>query len=298
MIDVDVTSTPPTKHVSEQRTVSDHQKQSKHVQTKVTKHVQTPRRGTKKKYWINRRDLLVSGYIRAHQRHLEGTATLHLPVDIIQLVVNWCLLNDTWQQYGEFIADHMRISHNRQCIERVSNNAAHCYYCFGGEVIDKKYCTEYGVKRWRLRIDHSEYYTKNYCSMLIGIVETAKINWIKSLLGDFTYGVYKGYALRVATKSRFVHQNHKRSIYLQSGQLRKGDVLSIELDLRGQTHGRLKYKFEDQCGAKIAYGIDAEYRWLGSPKYVAFDRIDVHKKYTLVVGMYCRNKVSFLEPCK
>ena len=248
------------------------------------------------KYWINQRDILVNGYIH-HQQKLNKIP-LSIPKDIINMIISWSFTNDIWCQYGIHVSKHMDVLMSKQTIERVTDCHQHCYYSFGQDKIDKNS----GIKEWKIKIDKIEYYTNNYCSMLIGIVETNKINWIKSLLGDFTYGVYKGYGLRVAIKSRFVHQHSKRQIFMKTGNLRKGDIIKMKLDLSSQNnkndkYGKLLYQFEDGCGDNIQYGINDEFKWLGLPQNVAFDKINRHKSYSLVVGMYCRNKLTFLEDC-
>eukprot|EP01084_Bolivina_argentea_P046862 86327_1 len=236
------------------------------------------------KYQVNRRDTLVSGFIRLHK------ANINLPIDMINLIIKWAFINDILKQYSN--QSHLLISNSAQSIERISDNNQHCYYSFGNSIVYNN-----TIKQWIIRIDKINYYTNNYCSMLIGIAQYNKINWIKSLLGDFTYGVYKGYGLRVAMKSKFIHAHQKEDIYIQNGCLRKGDIIKIKLDLSKKNKGKLYFNFEDSCGKAIKYGLDDNLKWLGMEKCLAFDNIDKHKKYVLVIGMYCQNKVTFLEEC-
>lgn len=248
--------------------------------------------GESYKYWINRRDVIVKAYLNLLKR---AKIIPSLPKDIVNMIISWASINDTWKLYGDTVITHIKMSQSSQCIERITESHEHCYYSFGSDIIKTG-----NIKEWKIRIDRVEYYTNNYCSMIIGIVETNKINWIKSLLGDFTYGVYKGYGLRVAIKSRFVHQHTKKQIFIENGNLRKGDIVKIKLDLHNKSnpsskYGALSYSFEDGSGRNINYGLDNDCKWLGLPKNVAFDKIKKDRSYSLVVGMYCRNKLTFLE---
>jgi len=238
------------------------------------------------KYWVNCRSLLVFGYLRAE--------SIALPSALAHIIVSCIFLNDAWQQFDNVSnADRMLISNASQTIERITHNIRHCYYAFGSHVVSA------GTrKRWRLRIDAIEYYTNNHCSMLVGVVEASKMQWVRTLLGDFTYGAYKGYALRIARDTCFVHQHVTKNIHLQTGFLRKGHIIHVDLDLRSDDakYGLLRYKFEDECGANISYGLNAQLKWLGARKCVAFDKIDKKKSWILVVGLCCKNKLTFLEP--
>lgn len=135
--------------------------------------------------------------------------------------------------------------------------------------------------------------------MLIGVAEQSKVSWIKSLLGDFTYGCYRGYGLRVAERCRFVHGHSNQPIFMNKAGLKKGDLIRVTLDLSGsRKYGTLRFGFEDSCGNEIEYGVNEKFGWNGTRKHVAFDNIRRDRAYVLVVGMYSRNKLTFVEECK
>ena len=252
----------------------------------------------KKNYWINRRDILVTGYIR--KKHPK------LPKDIILMIINWTFINDLWQNINN--NKDMMITNNQQTIERISKCSRNCYYGFGHEIITKSSYKQ--MKKWKIKINKIEYLEDNDCSLLIGIIESKKINWIKSnkFLGDFTYGVYGGYALKIASnKSYFVHKHKKQLIYLENGKFKKNDIISIKLDLSNKNitnnhnknpnntkYGKLKFKFKENDGTEIKYGLNSEYKWENT-KYTIFNNIDINKKYNLIIGMYCRDKITFIE---
>lgn len=277
-------------------------------------------------YWVNRRDLLVRGYLRClrlqhtnsgedSKRCTKANDSKHsndsndsnqrlpwLPQDIIGTLIEWAFINDVWKQYGKHSDGHIAISDSAQSIQRISRSNEHCYYGFGRDVVTSDtLCGDgQGIKRWNVRLDKIDYYTNNYCSMIIGVAEQSKVNWIKSLLGDFTYGCYRGYGLRVAERCRFVHQHANQPIFINKGSLKKGDVIRVTLDLSGQKAGDSKYGslgfvFEDGYGTEIKYGLNEEFAWLGRRKHIAFDRIRRDRAYVLVVGLYCQNKLTFVE---
>ena len=266
-------------------------------------------------YWVNRRDLLVRGYLRrlrlqdANDRNPAKQRLPWLPQDIIGTLIEWSFINDVWKQYGKHSEDHIAISDSAQSIQRISRSNEHCYYGFGRDVVTSDLICDgsRGIKTWNVRLDTTDYYTNNYCSMIIGVAEQSKVNWIKSLLGDFTYGCYRGYGLRVAERCRFVHQHANQPIFINKGSLKKGDLIRVTLDLSGNgphgmdakdsKYGSLGFVFEDGYGTEIEYGLNDEFGWMGRRRHIAFDRVPRNRAYVLVVGLYCQNKLTFVEQC-
>jgi len=250
-----------------------------------------------KPYWENRRDILVRGYLRGQYRENEIP---WLPQDIVNTLIEWSFINDVWKQYGgNHCDDHISITNSALSICRVSKSNEHCYYGFGRDVVTTDH-----IKTWNVRLDKVDYYTNNYCSMIIGVAEVGKVNWIKSLLGDFTYGCYRGYGLRVAERCRFVHQHSNQPIFISKGSLKKGDIIRVTLDLstsggngEDSKYGSLGFAFEDGYGNNIQYGMNEEFGWMGHRKHIAFEKVRRDRAYVLVVGMYCQNKITFVEEC-
>ena len=207
----------------------------------------------------SRKQLLMHGYMREFCR----LNAMKFPVnDLIDLFAKWVSIIDGWHK----TQSHKEIKFERNTIAYIGGDASYAS-CFGEWIAEKggKYC-------WRVKI--------NSLWITVGIIDAAVIETSK-MIGDFTNEIYEGYGI-VLGSNKICHAYSIASFpYAQQfGNLAGKDVeITVELDLTQNEcqNGALKYIIHSNNHLDI--------KTTGKWTNIAFDDIDINKKYSLAVDI-------------
>ena len=213
-----------------------------------------------------KKTMIVYGYIRS------DIGYSYPPSEIAIEMMEWIYLYDSWDKLYTNpkikISDNYPMNDNGHHIISTDKTFSDWFHAFGSFIVSKG-----NKEHWTLKL--TDYYTSE---RMIGIIDNKYLSKqkIKKLI-DFTNTECFGYGLSI-TSHYLYHINKSKYFkgFQQNVKFKKDSIITMELDLTQKKYGILRYykgKYDQTQCHKI--------------KNIAYDDIDINRKYRLCVALNC-----------
>ena len=221
-----------------------------------------------------RRELVAAGFVRELWRKVIKNKIDLPPDDILKLIAIWIHLMDSWDATVTHPNIIISYENNVECIERKQKMDTVWYHCYGTDIIKK------GMKkRWTFQ------FLKVAMSQSVSVIGIINDEFVDPHLLDFVItSKYGGYGLSTVNHQLCPGGTAMYNSYVNEHSYIRNTKLSMELDMTKSN------------SATLAYLVNGGKDEIMTKRNIAWDNIDINKKYRLCISFYRSNsKIALVQ---